>query len=199
MAEKMTTSCRTISKTADGGVLMTGTTHSFGAGAGDIWLVRVKSSGEIGWTKTLGTAETESGYSGYTTTDGGYIVSGIRHGTAQPGSWLIKLEADPTGIEQPTNTALPEAFWLAQNFPNPFNPRTTIAFHLQNSGETSLKIYDINGREIRTLLRGNHAAGEHRVVWDGRNDGGNFVASGVYFYELKTEGQVSLRKMTLLR
>ncbi len=188
-----------ICKTDDGGVLITGTTYSFGAGSGDIWLVRVTASGEIGWTKTLGTNHLESGYSGYRTTDGGYIVSGSRFSGPDPGSWLIKLEKDPTGIEQPTNSTLPQGFWLAHNFPNPFNPITTITFHLPYSAETSLKIYDINGGEIRTLLRGNHAAGEHQVVWDGRNDSGNSAASGVYIYELRTDGQALSRKMTLLR
>lgn len=82
---------------------------------------------------------------------------------------------------------LPEAFRLAQNYPNPFNPETTIPFVLSGSPRfrVRVEIYNILGQRVRSLLNTVMPGGEHSVRWDGRNDGGNPVASGVYIYRLR--------------
>lgn len=99
---------------------------------------------------------------------------------------------------------LPEATFLAQNFPNPFNPSTTIAFGLKSRGELSLRIYDAAGRLVRTLAGGTSDAGRYELSWNGRDDSGTSVASGVYFYRLTFYGAADevfeeTRKMILLR
>jgi hypothetical protein len=94
----------------------------------------------------------------------------------------------------------PSAFALLQNYPNPFNPSTTISFSVSQRGSVMLEIYDLTGRHVRTLLSGDVAAGQHNVQWDGREEGGSSVGSGVYFYQLRvgsTPG--STRKMMLIR
>jgi len=96
-------------------------------------------------------------------------------------------------------SGIPRSFKLLQNYPNPFNPVTTIAFYLPHSADVQLEIYDLLGQKIRTLLKGRKIAGRHEVKWDGKDGGGREVASGVYVYQLKTEGIIQNRKMVLLR
>ncbi len=88
---------------------------------------------------------------------------------------------------------------LARNRPNPFNPSTTIDFFLPGGADTELAVFDLSGRRVRTLLGEPLAGGDHRVSWDGRNDDGRPVRSGVYFYRLRAGGETITRKMTLLR
>lgn len=94
---------------------------------------------------------------------------------------------------------IPGAFSLDQNFPNPFNPETVISFNLERSANVTLSIYDILGRNVRTLQQGVLPQGQHQFRWNGADDGNTPVASGIYFYRL-TADQVSLtRKMALLK
>ncbi|MBI3005318.1 MAG: T9SS type A sorting domain-containing protein, partial [Ignavibacteriales bacterium] len=89
---------------------------------------------------------------------------------------------------------------LDQNYPNPFNPTTTIRFLLPTSGTASLRIFDINGREVRTLFANKEFdAGRSTVQWDGRNNAGKPVASGTYFYRLEVGSYSNTRKMILLK
>ena len=88
---------------------------------------------------------------------------------------------------------------VGQNFPNPFNPSTSIVFELPRPMQARLEIYDVRGRRIRTLFSGPAQAGSTTVDWDGLDDGGNAVASGVYTYALVTEDGTSARRMTLVK
>jgi len=89
---------------------------------------------------------------------------------------------------------------LAQNVPNPFNPSTTIRFSLRQRSKVTLSVYDVRGRRVRTLVRGVRTAGvEHVVAWDGRDDAGAAVSSGVYFYRLVAGSFTQTRKMLLLK
>ena len=88
---------------------------------------------------------------------------------------------------------------LGTNYPNPFNPSTSISYSIGSPGQVELKIFDVRGSLVRTLVSGFQAAGEKTVTWDGLSDGGMQAASGVYFYRLKTPGFSDTRKMILLR
>ncbi len=83
--------------------------------------------------------------------------------------------------------------------PNPFNPRTVIALDLPRAGEVSLSVYDIRGRLVRTLHEGGLAEGRHELIWNGDDDAGRALASGVYFYEVKAVGEERVGKLTLVR
>ncbi len=101
----------------------------------------------------------------------------------------------PTSKDAP----LPKTYSLIQNYPNPFNPSTTIRYELPQDSRITLAIYDIMGREVRTLIQGEQAAGNKSVVWEGTNNIGQPVSSGVYLYRLQA-GEFSLtKKMVLLR
>ena len=94
---------------------------------------------------------------------------------------------------------LPTVFSLAQNFPNPFNPATTISFDLASESEVSLVIYDGTGQVVRQVVQGQtYGAGQYNAHWDGLDNSGNAVASGVYIYELRAGTFSSMKKMTLL-
>ena len=96
--------------------------------------------------------------------------------------------------------ALPLANSLSQNYPNPFNPETTIRYDLSSGAVVSLTIYNIAGQVVRKLVDGESlAAGQYQAVWDGRNESGASVASGMYFYLLHAGDYVAKRKMVLLR
>jgi hypothetical protein len=89
---------------------------------------------------------------------------------------------------------------LAQNVPNPFNPTTAIEFSVKERAPVTLTIYNVRGQRVKTLVNDTRAPGvTHRIQWDGRNDAGQQVASGVYFYRLVTKGFVKTRKMVLLK
>lgn len=88
---------------------------------------------------------------------------------------------------------------LAQNAPNPFNPRTTIAFTVAEATPVRLGIYDLAGNMIRRLVDAERGAGTHRVVWDGRDDRGADVSSGVYLYRIETDRGAEARQMVLVK
>jgi hypothetical protein len=91
------------------------------------------------------------------------------------------------------------SFGLHQNWPNPFNPSTRIDFTLDEAGPVSLKIYDISGRLVRTLVDESRSPKSYMEEWDGRDVAGNDVASGVYFIRLTARGNTITRKAVLVR
>ncbi len=93
--------------------------------------------------------------------------------------------SDPnTGVDD-KKESLPEDFVLHQNYPNPFNPSTTITFELPHDGFVTIKIYDLTGRRVRTLMNEQKVAGLHAIQWNGTDDAGGKVAAGVYLYQIE--------------
>jgi hypothetical protein len=90
-------------------------------------------------------------------------------------------------------------FALEQNRPNPFNGRTTISFSLAQAGPVSLRVYNILGQQVCTLIEADLDAGVHTVVWDGRDAAGREMASGIFFYKLMASTYSAVRKMVLLK
>jgi hypothetical protein len=109
------------------------------------------------------------------------------------GDGVYKSTALPTSVHESEGDRVQE-FALEKNFPNPFNPTTTIRFSIQTAGEASLKIFNLLGEEVATLASGEMGTGSHTVHWDATGQ-----PSGVYFYRLSTEDHVQTRKLILLR
>jgi hypothetical protein len=93
----------------------------------------------------------------------------------------------------------PKLVRLHQNFPNPFHGETVIPFDLSQNGHVSLKIYDVAGRLVRTLQDSEDFAGRRSIGWDGKNQAGRRVASGVYYYRLVTPSRTAVRKLVIIR
>jgi hypothetical protein len=111
-------------------------------------------------------------------------------------NWL----GDPVGPATGAKPALRYTNSLGQNYPNPFNPTTTIRYSIAEAGHVSLRVYNVAGQLVRTLVDEHQAPGRVRpVTWDGRNSAGQSVSSGVYFYKLTTAGFTKTRKMVLLK
>ena len=112
-------------------------------------------------------------------------------------AYVDSLFDPPTGIEDdfpvPTKTA------LLRSYPNPFNAVTTIEFSFSTSSDISLELFDMQGRRVTTLAKGYYIGGEHAVIWDGINDSGNVVASGVYLVRLSTADATITRNVVLLK
>jgi len=114
-------------------------------------------------------------------------------------SWgLYRLaRGGPTAVEQPPGR--PRSFWLGDNYPNPFNAATVIPYQLPQEARVRLVVYNVLGQPVRTLVDQRQPAGEHRVVWDGLDEGGRPAASGVYFYRLSAAEYLRTRRLALIR
>jgi hypothetical protein len=88
---------------------------------------------------------------------------------------------------------------LNSNYPNPFNPSTTISFDLARPGKARLSVYNVKGQLVKELVDGDMASGQHRVIWNGLDSSGRSVSSGVYFYRLEAGDYVSTRKMLMIK
>jgi flagellar hook assembly protein FlgD len=128
-------------------------------------------------------------------------VTGYSWGTGTSSDYTtIKYVKKTSDVEDETGTReRPSEFDLSQNYPNPFNPSTKIEFTLSKSGFVTLQIYDILGRKVRTLVSEHLSSGYKSVIWDGKNDDGKDIASGVYFYQLRVGDFSEPKKMVLLK
>ncbi len=142
-----------------------------------------------------------------------YAVVGAQGGdrihTIDYVKWLAKYVRqaypDPVGLrttalsQQEPAPQLPSTLTLWSNYPNPFNPGTTIRYGLPRAMTVQLQIYDLLGRRVKTLVDAEQSEGEHTVAWDGIASSGYSVASGVYFYQIRAGGMSAVKRMLLLR
>ncbi len=114
--------------------------------------------------------------------------------------WTAIIE-EPVGVGSPPGRSIPRSFTLAQNYPNPFNPSTTIGYSIPagDAVHVELKIYDLRGQLVRSLMEREEEPGQYSVHWDGKNDHRQTVGSGVYLYRLKAGPLASTKKMILTR
>jgi len=119
------------------------------------------------------------------------------------GGWGLVYIYSGTDMSSPVdyeyNPTLPLNFTLSQNYPNPFNPETTIEFALPNRSQVELAIYNVLGQQVKKLINKSLSAGTYTISWDGRDDSGIPVASGIYFYKLITNDIHLSKKMVLLK
>ncbi|MFH2035977.1 MAG: T9SS type A sorting domain-containing protein [Candidatus Zixiibacteriota bacterium] len=114
--------------------------------------------------------------------------------------FIFSAGDDILGIDDEFNESiLPDNLYLKQNYPNPFNPTTTIEFELTRKSNVELTVYDILGRRVSSLINQQMPVGSHSIKWDGRNQNGDNVASGIYFYKIKTDQFSDTKKMVLVR
>jgi len=129
------------------------------------------------------------------------VYSRTSSGTLWTGQVDFYAGWDTTAVDAPDDNPLllPDNIRLRQNYPNPFNPSTTIEFELPCRMEITLNVHNVLGQEVKSLISGSFGAGLHRATWDGTDQSGRAVASGVYFYRLSTGADQVSRKMLLLK
>ena len=129
-----------------------------------------------------------------------YILDENRMILLGDGGSIYQLNLDElVGVEVPAVHPIPVSMQLFQNYPNPFNPVTNIRYRLAQGGPVHLAIYNLLGQRVRTLVNLRQSPGEYTVRWDGRNEAGRPVSSGLYFYRLQTGDKQLMRKMLLVR
>lgn len=126
-----------------------------------------------------------------------YYVTALYDDLESESSNTVEITIEDLSADD-TNPSLPVTA-LKGNFPNPFNPETTIEFSLEKSGPVSIEVYNIMGQRIITLVNDHYLSGNHRIVWKGNDDSGVSVGSGIYFYRMVSGSYTSTRKMILLK
>ena len=131
---------------------------------------------------------------------GGEYVNTPSSGPKDQQGWEVivcTLTVNPAGVEEVQTS--PKKFSLSQNYPNPFYAHTTIEYAIPKETDVAIKIYSITGQAIRTIQLGSQKIGFYKVTWDGRDNRGQRVASGVYFYRMQAGDFVTTKKLTILR
>ena len=111
----------------------------------------------------------------------------------------ISYTSDATLAVNDKSDILPKEFALHDNFPNPFNPSTTIRFDLPKATDVSILVFNVLGQKIKTIEKSQMNPGYHSIVWNATNDHGVQVSAGMYFYQLRTNEFVKTKKMILLK
>lgn len=126
-----------------------------------------------------------------------YVFGGFdENGNIVP---IVERIAIITGIDDEISPLLSDGFQLNRNYPNPFNPSTTISYRIGRETGVKLTVYSILGEKVQTLVDYRQAPGEYQVRWDGRDDSGQLAGSGIYIYRLETDYYTAAEKMTLVR
>ncbi len=161
----------------------------------DFCLVRTNSSGDVLWTDYYGGLFDDIAYDVVQTSDGGFIAAGYQNldGWFNIVPYVIRLDVESSGVNTIVQY-LPNEFILHPNYPNPFNPTTTLSYNLPFAGHVRLQIYDILGRHVSTIVDTRQSAGQHKIIFDASN-----LSSGVYFYQLKTSNFQDIKKMVILK
>jgi len=187
---------RSINPTSDGGSIVTGYTTSFGAGSHDLYIIRNDYKGDTLWTRTFGGESSDYGWSAIQSADGGFVAAGWTNsfGAGSKDFLLVKFQSELTGMDDGSVNMLPNDIRLHQNYPNPFNSSTLISYSVDQRQYVTLKIYELLGREIGTLVDGVKDPGLHEIRFDGTD-----LASGVYLYSLQVGDRMEIQKMILLK
>jgi hypothetical protein len=196
-----------VQETSDGGFILTGLTQ-FSAGGNEVYLIKTSSSGDTTWTKTYGGSSDEEGNSVQQTTDGGYVIAGWTqsYGAGLEDVYLIKTDENGSvGIEEEENYEYQTRnfeYRLFQNSPNPFYNSTVIHYQIpipnpesRIKHHVSLKVYDITGRFVETLVDEKKEPGVYQLPISNHQ----LPSNGVYFYQLKSGDFIETKKLILLR
>jgi hypothetical protein len=208
---------KAICQTDDNGFLVSGyslseisndKTETIVDGGIDYWIVKLDTDGLVQWDLTLGGLKNDQLYDANQTSDGGYIIGGESssgigaHKTdvnkGRNDIWIIKLSSDQTANTTDPG-AVPTAFNLYQNYPNPFNTQTTIQYDLVKQSNVEIVIYNLLGKKVLELENTTRAAGMHHTHWNGLDESGHSVNTGIYFYQLIAGQYRETRKMVLLK
>lgn len=183
-------------QTSDGGYLMAGYTSANSEQFFDFYLVKTDENGNLLWTRTYGGVWQEMAYEIKETEDGFAVVGYTQsYGSGGFDMYFVKTDKDGLLTDAAGNgNRIITNYNLYQNFPDPFNPSTTIRFEIPGYTYVTLKIYDLLGREVEILIDGNLNAGSHDVLFNPSS-----ISTGVYFYQLSAGDFIAAKKMILMK
>ncbi|MFH2035436.1 MAG: FlgD immunoglobulin-like domain containing protein [Candidatus Zixiibacteriota bacterium] len=186
---------------ADGNYLLTGTSNSFSGSNIDIYIVKFAPSGALIWQDTYGGSKADYGKMVFQESNFDFIIIGESYSYALGGqdAYILKVAEASTAVGDDEYAFRPESFNLEQNYPNPFNMQTTIQYSLPRHAPVNLTIFNLLGQVVREWNIDLQRAGTHSVQWDGKNDDGQIVTSGVYFYRLISDDFAVSQKMVLIK
>jgi uncharacterized delta-60 repeat protein len=184
-----------VQQTDDEGYIVAGGSLSSAAGSWDFYLVKTDSLGDTLWTRTYGGTGTDEAYSVQQTADGGYVLAGYTesYGAGEADFYVVKTGPDISPAA-PTISPFPSGYQLHANYPNPFNSLTTIRYDVGRTGPVSVKVFDLLGREVTTLVQGIIPAGSYTVTWDAGD-----LPSGLYLCRMNAGEFTQTKKMVLLK
>ena len=186
--------CLQVRVLADGGYILSGATQSSGTDYYQPWIIRLNADGDSLWSRVLRSDTNDVSYCGTLTSDGGYVLGCLRQ---RAPVWdydmaITKLAPIPLGVDDQF-ILQPSSFTLSA-YPNPFNPSTAIQFSLSRDDAVKLRVYDVNGRLVQTLLERTMPAGEHRVMFEAGN-----LPSGMYIARLENSAMSKSQKLMLVK
>ncbi|MDO9578414.1 MAG: SBBP repeat-containing protein [Candidatus Cloacimonadales bacterium] len=176
------------------------------SGEVNIFVAKMDADGNWQWATRAGGSTIDVGEAITIDNNGNSYVTGRFYGTATFGSYsltgsgegdiFVAKLGNETSVE---NEFIPTKMELS-NYPNPFNPETTISFSIQQNSKIELEIFNVKGQLVKSLINGQQNAGDHSVIWNGKDDNGNNVCSGIYLYKLQVNNKsVAIRKCLLLK
>ena len=187
--------CYSIKSLSDGNYILAGTEYTLPYNIPRILLIKVNPSGDTLWTKVISsTGNNLYGYCIDETFDNGYIVTGQLVNT-----YLVKLVEEPVNVEENRYGSTNFNYTLYENYPNPFNPSTKISWQSPVSSWQTLKVYDVLGNEVATLVNEFMQTGSYNQNFNVETGHAPSLPSNVYFYQLRAGDFVQTKKMILLR
>ena len=187
-----------IRQTSDGGYIISGYTSSFGDGSSDAWIIKTDSNGDTVWTKTFGGTEYDRANSLSLTDDGGFFIVGETESFGNGGKDIWVINTYETLTVKGTYL-YPETFRLYKNYPNPFNPITSLRYDLPKDGLVNITVYDMMGRIVKTLVNSSQTAGYKAVQWNATDNINEPVSAGLYLYTIQAGEFRQTKKMVLLK
>lgn len=186
----------------DGGFAVTGMTASFGVGMWDVYVVRTDPQGNLLWSQTFGGDSDDRGFTVRPKSNGAVLVAGWAwsFGEGLGDAYLLKINDGVSTDVAPTASSGEDRPLLALTLsPNPSRGPSTLDLELGRPGRAQITIIDASGRLVRALVEGSLPAGRHQFAWDGRDERGGRVASGVYFVRAGCGDRHETRRLTVLR
>ena len=189
----------TIIETFNGNYLIAGyKTQAYDQGDTDAWLLLIDSNGDSLWSKTYSEIDgqgVDKAYSVVQVEDGSFVFCGLFNDAA----FVAKTEYAEEIILSTEDNFIIQDYMLHQNYPNPFNPTTKISYDLPEASVVRLSIYDLMGREIRTMINSKQTAGFKNIQWNATDNLGKSVPAGMYIYTIEAGQFRQTRKMVLLK
>jgi hypothetical protein len=185
-----------VQQTSDSGFIIAGLkeyTYSYY----NVWLVKTDVNGNEEWNKIIPIGDSVHIESIQQILDGGYIITGDIYFLSNyiVNLLLIRMNPEEVGVINDNMYIVSNA--LFQNFPNPFNPKTTISFSIPKHNRVKISVYNIKGEKIKTLANKEFESGIQKIIWNGKDENDKSVSSGIYFYKMETDNFSLIKKCIL--